>query len=184
MVILNIPITMPIPQDFKVPTPRLLLIPISLDYKDVIFKELTEEVARFLLVHPTGDIQDTINFINNSLAQMAKGEKLQLVALDKETKEFLGCISLKKMNTPIPEIGLWLKKSVWGKGYGKESTAALKKWADDNLDYDKILYPAYKINTPSRKIAEFLGGKMVREFIGKNKRGEEFEEVEYLIDKG
>ena len=168
----------------RIITPRLLLVPIAMDYKDVIFQEFTPEVTRFLLHHYTGDIQDTINFINNSLVQMAKEEKAVLVTLDKDTKDFLGIIELKNTNTPIPVFGLWLKKAVWGRGYGKEATAAVKQWADDNLNYDKLRYSAYKENLPSRKIAEFLGGKIAGERINKNKKGEEFEEVDYLIERG
>lgn len=172
---------MKITKDFKIITDRLLIVPISLIYRDSIFDEFTEEVAKFLIPKPTNNLEDTISFINNSLKNTLDGKELQLVALDGISKEFLGCLGLHDIDTKIPELGLWFKKSVWGLGYGKESMSALKQWAKDNLVYDKIIYPAFKDNIPSRKIAEFLGGKVTREFIGKNSRGEECEEVEYSI---
>lgn len=168
----------------KIFTDHLLLVPIALNYRDDIFHEFTEEVALYLNPQPTGDVKDTENFINDSLNKNFSGEGLQLVALDKDTLEFLGCLGLHQINTPIPELGLWFKKSVWGRGYGKESMAALKRWADDNLDYKKIRYPVFKANISSRKIAEFLGGELTREFIGENQKGQKREELEYFIERG
>jgi RimJ/RimL family protein N-acetyltransferase len=174
---------MVITKDFKIITERLLLVPINILYQADIFQEFTEDVARYLVPQPTGDIDDTISFINDSLEKTLGGQELQLVALDKKTKEFLGCLGLHEINTKKPELGLWFKKSVWGLGYGKESMLALKNWAEANLEYENIIYPVFKDNLPSRKIAEFLGGKIIKEFIGKNFKGEESEEIEYLIEK-
>jgi RimJ/RimL family protein N-acetyltransferase len=170
-----------ITKDFEITTERLSLRLISREYKNDIFREFTEEVARFLRPQPSGNIADTINFINRSRKNTLAGKELQLVALNKDTKEFLGSVGLHHINTPIPELGLWFKKSVWGLGYGKESMLALKEWAGKNLNYENIRYPVFKANMPSRKIAEFLGGKINKEFIGKNARGEEHEELEYYI---
>jgi len=174
---------MVITKDFKIITERLLLVPINILYQADIFREFTEDVARYLVPQPTGDINDTVNFINDSFEETRQGRELQLIALDKKTKEFLGCVGLHKINTKKPEFGLWFKKSVWGLGYGKDSMLALKNWAEVNLEYEYIIYPVFKDNLPSRKIAEFLGGKIAREFIGKNFKGEESEEIEYLIEK-
>lgn len=174
---------MEISKEFQIVSERLVLVPISLEYKDNIFKEFTEEVARYLMPQPTGDIKDTINFINDSSGKTCKGEELQLVALNKNSWEFLGVIGMHRINTKIPELGLWFKKSVWGLGYGKESMLAIKKWAEANLDYENISYPVYVENLPSRKIAEFLGGKIAKKFVGKNQRGVKHDEIEYWISR-
>jgi len=169
--------------DFTIETERLLLIPISLAYRDNIYKEFTLEVARYLVPQPTGNIENTIYFINDSREKNLKNEALQLIAIDKISKEFLGCVGLHDLNTKIPELGLWFKKSVWGKGYGKESMAALKNWADKNINYEYISYPIFKENIASQKIAEYLGGEITEELISKNQNGIEFNEVKYLIRK-
>lgn len=171
-------------EDFKITTDRLIMIPISLAYKDNIFREFTKEVARYLFPQPTGNIANTIYFIKDSRQKTLNDTELQLVALNKNTKEFLGCVGLHEIDTQTPELGLWFKKSVWGKGYGKESMVALKQWAEANLDYDNINYPVFKENLPSRKIAELLGGVISKELIGKNQNGIDFNEIRYLIKKG
>ena len=168
-------------KNFFLETERLLLIPINHEYQADIFREFTPEVAVFLFPQPRPDIQSTVEFIEHSMVNLLKGEDLQLVALDKTTKEFLGCVGLHKLQDEVPELGLWFKRSTWGRGYGRESMLALKEWAKDNLTCSQLKYPVVKDNLPSRKIAEILGGEIIREFVGKNMNGREMEEVEYRI---
>lgn len=164
-------------------TEHLKLVPISSKYRDDIFKEFTSDVTVHMFPQPTNNIKDTENFIEESLKKMWKGENLQLVAVDKTSGEFLGCMGLHNIHKPDPEMGLWLKKSVHGKGYGKEAMKVIKEWADGNIGYEYIRYPVVKINVASRRIAESLGGKVFRDFIGTNQNGEKMDEVEYRINK-
>ena len=169
--------------NFEIKTERLILVLIDLSYKEDVFREFTPEVARFMYPQFSGDIADTVSFINEGRQKTLDGHDLQLVALDKDSKEFLGCVGLHHIDTRVPALGLWFKKTVWGKGYGLEAMRALKDWAEHNLDYDHLLYPAFKDNASTRKIAEALGGKIARELVGTNQVGEEHEEVEYWIAK-
>jgi ribosomal-protein-alanine N-acetyltransferase len=167
--------------DTVVETARLRLVPISYKYSEIIFFEFTERVTKYLIPKPTGDIVDTENFISESLDNLAKGTDLQLVVLEKKTGEFLGCAGLHHLDTSSPEPGIWLKKSAQGMGYGFETVAALKKWADENLQYEYLYYPVEVANIASRRIPEKLGGKLVREFKKENTRGEMRDMVEYRI---
>ncbi|MEH2435865.1 MAG: GNAT family N-acetyltransferase [Nostoc sp.] len=82
-----------------------------------------------------------------------------------------------------PELGIWLKKSAHGHGFGREAIHVLKDWVDKNLEYNYLSYPVDKRNIPSRKIAESLRGKIFREFQQINKSGYLLDEVEYRIYK-
>lgn len=168
-------------EDWELATNRLILKIISLDYCDDIFREFTPEVARYLIPQPTGNIKDTINFINNHRAKTLAGQELQLVALDKKSREFMACLGLYDLDKEAPRPGVWFKKSVWGRGYGQESMLALIQWAQENLVCREISYPVFKENISSRKIVEFLGGRPVREFVEKNQKGEDHEIIEYRI---
>ncbi|MEI6118768.1 MAG: GNAT family N-acetyltransferase [bacterium] len=57
----------------------------------------------------------------------------------------------------VPEVGLRIKQSARGKGYGKEMIGGLITWIQANKDCDYILYRAYTENFGSRKIAEHFG---------------------------
>jgi hypothetical protein len=96
----------------EIATPRLLLLPISLEYKDEIFSEFTEEITSYM--------------------------------------------------------------------YPFQSKH-LKKWADKNMDYKYIIYPANRKNIPSRKIPEALGGKVVKAHEKVNMSGKLLNALEYRI---
>ncbi len=164
-------------------TERLKLVPISLTNRNDIFNEFTKSITMYMIPQPSGDIKDVDAFINDSLVGMKKGSNLQLVALNKQTDEFLGCVALHNIDKKDPKMGVWFKKNAHGNKYGQEAMKGIKNWADHNLDYDHIKYPVAVANIASRKIAERLGGKVAREFIGKRQDGQDMPEVEYIIKR-
>ena len=164
-------------------TKRLHLTPISKKYREDIFKHFTKKVTRWMFPQPTGNIADIDTFIAESIDEMKKGENLQFVATDKETGEFLGCPAIHHIDRKDPAMGMWFKEQAHGKGYGKEAMSAIKKWADEHLEYDYIKYPVAVENIASRKVAESLGGLVVREYTGENQLGDKMEEVEYHIPR-
>ena len=162
-------------------TERLRLLPISSKYRQDIFNEFTEPVARFTFPQPTGDIADTDMFISGSTEKMEQGEELQFVVIHRGSEEFIGCTGLHAL-LARPEPGIWLKESAWNKGFGYEIVAALKSWADEHLDYTYLYYPVARENFASRRIPEKLGGKVEkREFESRNARGESHMSVAYRI---
>ena len=162
-------------------TKNLFLKAITLDYKEGIFREFTSEITTYMFPKPAETIKETIEFIETSMRENKEGSNLQTVIIHKETKDFLGCAGLHRINTRTPELGIWIKKSAQGNAYGKEAVIALKEWADQNLDYEYILYPVAGNNYASRKIPEFLGGKVAREYDEVNMSGKNQHLVEYRI---
>jgi len=59
------------------------------------------------------------------------------------------------------ETGVWIKESAQGRGYGREAVAAVIKWASEKFRPSGFLYPVVDENTPSRRLAETLGGKII-----------------------
>lgn len=166
----------------RIKTKRLFLEPISLDYVEDIFKEFTKEITTYMHPQPAKNIRETKNFIIDSLKGLENGSNFQLIILDKNSREFLGCAGIHNLYTK-PEFGIWLKKTAHGKKYGQETIIALKKWADKNLDYKFIIYPVGVKNIPSRKIPELLGGKIFRKYSDKNFVGKKLNFIEYRIYK-
>ncbi|NJR18309.1 MAG: GNAT family N-acetyltransferase [Calothrix sp. CSU_2_0] len=164
-------------------TNRLVLKVIDMQYKTEIFREFTAEITTYMYPRAANEISDTEAFIQNSLAGLREGCNLQLVILKKNTKEFLGCTGIHRMNTKMPEFGIWLKKSAQGNHYGFETIAALKKWGEENLDCEGFVYPVDRDNYPSRRIPERLGGKIVKEYNKENLSLNILHLVEYWIPK-
>lgn len=167
--------------DITIKTKNLCLKGITLDYKDIIFKEFTAEITTYMFPRPAEEIEETIEFIETSIKKNKNGSELQIVILDKGNEDFLGCGGLHHINGKTPELGIWIKKSAHGHGYGKEAMVALKEWADKNLDYEYILYPVAEKNYPSKRIPEFLGGKVAREYDRVNLSGKNQHFLEYRI---
>ncbi|NJR74492.1 MAG: GNAT family N-acetyltransferase, partial [Scytonema sp. CRU_2_7] len=95
----------------------------------------------------------------------------------------LGCAGIHELYSKNPVLGIWLKKSAHGQGYGLETIAALKNWADENLDYEYLIYDVDKANIPSRRIAEKLGGQIVREYHKTNLSARVLHILEYRISR-
>ncbi|MFH1187449.1 MAG: GNAT family N-acetyltransferase, partial [bacterium] len=162
-------------------TKNLCLKAITLEYQEDIFKEFNSEITEHMHPRPADKIEETIEFIEKSMKENKEGSNLQLVVLDKNNNNFLGNAGLHHIDTKTPELGIWIKKSAHGNSYGKEAMVALKEWADKNLNYKYILYPVVKENYPSKRIPEFLGGKVEKEYEKINMSGKKQHILEYKI---
>ncbi|WNB92790.1 GNAT family N-acetyltransferase [Bacillus sp. NEB1478] len=83
-------------------------------------------------------------------------------------------ITLKETNQPIGhagivtqiidgkkeyEIGYWLSKNHWGKGYASEAAAYFHQYAINTLGFHRVICLIQERNTRSIKVAEKLGMK-------------------------
>ncbi len=127
------------------------------------------------------NIQETEAFIEKSIQQRQDRTDLVLTILHRENNEFLGNCGIHDINTYTPQLGIWLKKSARGNGFGKEAIHSLKHWADLNLNYQYILYPVDIKNIPSRKIPESFGSKIFRRYQQINESGKILDLLEYRI---
>lgn len=162
-------------------TKNLSLEPISMAYKEYIFREFTPVITKYMYPKSPDKIEETIEFIEKSMKENIGGSNFQLVVLNKNTRKYLGNAGIHHIDTKTPELGIWIKESAHGHGYGKEAVVALKEWADQNLNYKYILYPVARENYPSRKIPEFFGAKIAREYDSVNMMGERLHLLEYRI---
>jgi RimJ/RimL family protein N-acetyltransferase len=160
---------------------RLLLEPMSEKYREDVFREFTEDVTQLMFAAPPDTIDTIDERIRINREELKKGTDLNVVVLNNITKEFLGRCALHETHTSRPELGIWIKKSAHGYGYGREAITALKSWADQHLDAEYYVYPVDKTNIASRKIAESLGGVIENEYKKISMSGRVLDEVEYHI---
>ena len=162
---------------------RLMLVPISLEFTQDIFENFTPEITTYMFPCANETLEETKAFILSVMPLMKKNEELVTVILNRDTDEFLGVGGIHRIHTSTPELGIWIKKNAHGSKFGREAVSALKKWADEHVDYKYLVYPVDKRNISSRKIAESLGGKVEKEYIKENMSGNILQEVEYRIYK-
>ena len=152
-------------RDIQFSSDRLSYLVVNDSFKEDIFRELTPTVAKFLPFIPTGKIEDTQGFIDYSLGVLEQGTDITLVAVDKDTKEFIGCCGIHDVNQESISLGIWLKESAFGKGYGQELITALETYVNENLTVDYLIYNVEKNNHGSIKIAEKLGYVFHSDFV-------------------
>lgn len=162
-------------------TKNLFLKGITLEYKDDIFREFTGEITTHMFPRPAERMEQIIEFIESSIKENKEGSNFQIVILDRIRKDFLGCCGLHHIDQKTPELGIWIKKSSHGNGYGKEAVIALKEWADKNLDYEYLIYPVDDQNLASRRIPKFFGGEIAREYDEISMGGRKLHLLEYRI---
>jgi [ribosomal protein S5]-alanine N-acetyltransferase len=103
-------------------TDRLQLVVVSDRFASDIFQEFTPEVTRYMFPSPPTAVEETLSFIAESRRAVQAGNTFTFAILSKQTAEFLGCCGLHgKDNARTPELGIWLKQSAHGHGYGREA---------------------------------------------------------------
>jgi len=93
-----------------------------------------------------------------------------------DNRECLGMASLEDAGSVSPELGLWLKESAHGQGFGSEVVNALVEYGHTTLGKESFIYPVAVQNTVSRRIAENLHG----EIIG-SRKNPKYDSVVYRI---
>jgi RimJ/RimL family protein N-acetyltransferase len=94
----------------------------------------------------------------------------------RDSQECLGMTAVEACDTESPELGLWMKESAHGQGFGREVVAAVAEWAHKTLGKKSFIYPVAVQNIASRRIAEGLHG----EIIG-NRTSPKYDSVIYKI---
>lgn len=151
---------------------------------EVIFREFNAAITRYMYPKPAASVAETLGYITTARQSMAHGNNLLLAVTDKATGAFLGGCGLHGEDHPsTPELGIWIKQSAHGHGYGREAIRTLALWALQQMEFDYLIYPVDRANLPSRKIPESLGGVIVSEAQVQAEHGALLDEVIYHIPR-
>lgn len=162
---------------------RLRLLPVSEAYTELIFREFTPEVATYMHPRPASERLETEAFVEAAKRANREGSSLNMVITDRESGDFLGCVGLHKLADKRPEFGIWVKQSAHMHGYGREAIHALKRWADQHIPYDYLIYPVDSRNMASRKIPESLGAAIISQYDDTGGMGQDLTLIKYRIER-
>ena len=160
---------------------RLRLAPISTRYTGQIFLEYRLPMTKYMHHPTTGTIEELTTRTKKWEKEIREGERLFMAVLLRETEEFLGCFAIGGLSRKDPEMGGWLKRSAHGNRYGQEAAAAMRSWAQKNINYEHLKWPCALENVASCKVAESLGGIIKKRYKKKNTSGYVWDFVEYWI---
>ncbi len=148
---------------FRLETRRLWLRwPRAADAPDLSELAGDWEVARLTatLPHPYC-VEDAETFVHVSREDAARGEALRLVLTDKGfPRTLLGVIGVE-MGDGGPQLGYWLGRPFWGRGYASEAAAAMTDAFFRVTGEDQLGAMVLAENAASRSVLENLGFVLV-----------------------
>jgi RimJ/RimL family protein N-acetyltransferase len=139
-------------------TDRLLIAPFTAADADDVYQAITPTLTRFMNFEPEESPEAFTRVWESWLPLIREGEEAIFVARLRDNKQFVGMGGVHSLHTPTPELGIWVKENLHGQGYGREITLAIAAWASERYHPQYFVYPVAEQNTPSRHIAESLGG--------------------------
>jgi RimJ/RimL family protein N-acetyltransferase len=160
---------------------RLLLKSFSGDDAGESFLAATPTVARFMSWEPAPSPEAFELIWQSWIPKMRAGTDVHLAARRLPSLEFLGNAGLHNIEAVEPEVGIWIRESQHGFGYGREVVAMIVAFAAKHLGKQAVTYPVVEQNAPSRRLAEALGGKIIGTRILRKPPGVEHPEVVYRI---
>ena len=102
----------------QITTERLTITPFTLQWLEAYRQNFTPEVTRYQYPDPFPDPGTAQQVLSGFIADMERGDMLELVILGHKG-EFLGSAEVFGLREKSPELGIWLKGSARGQGYGK-----------------------------------------------------------------
>lgn len=162
-------------------TERLALVSMDARFREEHFANFSADVATYMYPRPAKNISETDATIADEIVRNKAGVDWMAVVTLRETGEFLGCAVLIGLRNGTPELGIWIKQSAQGKGYGLEAVGGLIAWARENLTFEYLKYPVDRRNIASSRIPEHFGGTIHKEYRQLNQSGVELDLVEYRI---
>lgn len=127
-----------------------------------------DEITQYVTWSPNRSLNETRSFIEEQETQWEKGEEATYVVYPREKEdnagEFGGCTGLSiDWSRRTGQLGFWLRKPLWGRGYSSERATALIALAFDRLDLDLVTVNHHPDNEQSeraiQKYVEAHGGR-------------------------
>jgi RimJ/RimL family protein N-acetyltransferase len=146
-----------------------------------IFAAVSPTITRFMAWDPSPSLAAFAEVWRQWLPRMTAGTDLSLVIRLTSTDEFVGVAGIHHIGSAEPEVGIWLKETAHGLGYGREAVAAIAQWAPAHIAATALIYPVAKQNLPSRRLAESLHATIVGERKLRKSSGVVLDEVVYRI---
>ena len=153
---------------------RLHLSQFQMADAEEVFACITPSITRFMRWDPPSWSEYVARC--EARSQAPDPTTFSFVIRRRDSNECLGMAAVEQCDTESPELGLWMKESAHGQGFGREVVAAVAAWAHKTLGKESFIYPVAVQNTASRRIAEGLHGEIIE-----NRTSSKYESVVYKI---
>ncbi len=125
-----------------------------------IFAHISPVITRFMAWEPPATPADFEEIWRGWLDTAEEGAEFHFVARSRDDNRFLGVVGVHAARSDTPELGIWLRSDMHGKGLGRELIGAVIGWASRSLPVRHFEYPVAEDNIASRRMAEAFGGEV------------------------
>ncbi|SFK61619.1 Protein N-acetyltransferase, RimJ/RimL family [Halobacillus dabanensis] len=137
---------------------------------DYLFSLLSDpEMVRFIGDGNTKDAKSTTNFLKWIYSTYDVGPDMGLMVLEnKKDNTRIGHAGLVPQTVDGAEeieIGYWVSREHWGKGYATEAAKALKNYGLIDLGENRLVSLIQPNNMPSKKVANKIGMDFDKEIV-------------------
>jgi RimJ/RimL family protein N-acetyltransferase len=160
---------------------RLVLRSFQVSDAGTVFAAIDPTFARFMVWDPPTSQAAFQATAADWEARILAGTDLPLLVRLKTDDAFLGMATVQNLETPEPRMGVWLREGAQGKGFGREAGQAVLQWAATTLGFVALHYPVVAGDTPSRRLAEALGGVKGETRIHRKASGVELRVMDFRI---
>lgn len=149
------------PNDIRLETERLILRSLNIDDAKEIHENIKDkDVSKWTANVPYPyTLEMAHQFIEQSHITIENNKHIELGIVLKDANKLIGVVGLLNLDlrNKHAEIGYWLGKNYWGKGFMPEAAKRIIKFGFNELDLHKIYGKHIDVNTNSKRIFEKLG---------------------------
>ena len=132
--------------------------PFDMKYLSDYYTGFDAEITKYQWPDPFESIDDAKELLQEFIDEMGRDETLFLSVLS-DADEFLGSVEVHGLDEDCPELGVWIKKSEWGKGYAYQALKAALDIAKSKYGKTEFFYEADTRNVGSRKLLDKFKGE-------------------------
>ena len=141
-------------------TERLRLSPFTAADEHAVFALASDPaVARFVRFEAHRDIAETRAFLELVLEHYRRGDPFAWAIILREDERLIGSCGFVSQapERHAAEIGYWLGKAYWGKGYAVEAARALMRFGFEQMHLERVEAKCFVENRAGQRVIEKLG---------------------------
>jgi len=143
-------------------TERLRLRPFTLDDEAAVFALASDpEIARFVRFEAHTTPADTRAFLELAFERYQRGDPFAWAIVRRADDRLIGSCGFVNQapERHAAEIGYWLSKAYWGKGYAVEAARALVRFGFEQMGLERVEAKCFVQNRAGQRVIEKLGMK-------------------------
>ena len=98
-------------------------------------------------------------WIGKNLKELGETDEIALAITIRDTGEFIGVIGIVPMPFDVGEIGYWLGRPYWNRGYASEAAAEMVRYGFEERAFNRIQASVFAHNRASGRVLEKSGMK-------------------------